>query len=125
MTVSDIDEYNERRAFEKARKKLEKKELRKHERGARAKVRGEGRCRNPDCRTGQRPEWHHIVPRSQFASRNHLQNHEDNAVPLCHHCHMTWHQNVTVLRRSDLKASEVAFILENAGQHFLDRHYPE
>jgi hypothetical protein len=120
-----IESYNERRAHEKSVKDTRKKAMNKLMRLAKSKIKDEGVCRNPNCTTRKRPQWHHAVPRSKFGSKDERVHHVDNAIPLCHDCHMTWHQNVIVLRRSDLTASEVSFILEAAGEVFLDRHYPE
>ena len=120
-----IDEYNERRALERSRKIAIKKEMKSSTNLARKKIKEEGRCRNPRCTTGMKPEWHHAVPRSKFSQRDKTQNSVDNAIPVCHVCHMEWHQNITVLRRSDLQASEISFILRAIGEHWIDRHYPE
>ena len=123
--MRSIDEYNKRRELEKSRKKLMRRALKEAERNAREKIKSEGRCRNPDCVSGLRAEWHHAVPRSRFGKWDTAKHSRDNAIPLCNDCHMRWHKNEPVLLRSVLLPSEVSFILTHANQAFLDLHYPE
>lgn len=125
--MSRLDEYNQRRLHEKARKKLLKKKMRKYSQSAREKVRDEGRCRNPHCTTVLvgKPDWHHLVPRSKFGKYDKRVHSVDNAAPLCRACHTAWHQNITVLSRSDLTESEVSFIISVMGEAWIDRNYPE
>ena len=119
-----IEGFERRKAHRKDLDLRERKELARLTKESRNKIREEGRCRNPHCVGRRKPQWHHIVPRSKFGKRDVVRHHPDNAVPLCHFCHMAWHGNEVVLHREDLSVSEVAFILEHAGKAFLDRHYP-
>lgn len=105
--------------------KRRRKKINKAAKTAREKIKSESRCRNDDCVSGVKPDWHHAVPRSRFGKYDTTQHSIDNAVPLCRECHMLWHQNKTVLRRHNLTPSEVSFIIEHAGELFLDKHYPE
>ena len=120
-----LEEYNDRQSWAKARDKARKKQMNKAARDARKKIKNEGRCRNPDCRSGLAPEWHHAVPRSKFGKWDEAKHSTDNALPVCRHCHNLWHNGDSAIPRSSLLPSEIAFILSHAGESFLDLHYPE
>lgn len=125
--MSRLDDYNERRAYEKDRRKKIRKALSRRALAARQKIRDEGRCRNPHCSNALviKPDWHHLVPRSKFGKYDERVHSVDNAVPLCRVCHTKWHQNITVLCRSSLSESEVSFIISVMGDGWIDRKYPE
>lgn len=122
--MSRLDDYNARRLHSEKRDIKRRKLLRKAEKSARKKIKEEGRCRNPECSSGLPPEWHHATPRSKFGKWDTAKHDPDNAVPLCHTCHMLFHNGGT-LPRSTLLPSEVKFILSHAGKAWLDKHYPE
>lgn len=73
-----------------------------------------------------RPEWHHLLPRSKFSKRNKkLQEHKDNAIPLCHHCHQGHHTTHHLrVRRGVLKKEEIAFMEANIHPGWIDKWYP-
>ena len=123
--MSALDDYNSRRALEKGRDKKRNRALKEAEKDARTKITNEGRCRNPDCSSRLPAEWHHAVPRSKFGKWDIAKHHRDNAIPLCHTCHMLWHKNEPVLRRSVLLPSEVSFILTHSGPTFMYKHNTE
>lgn len=68
---------------------------------------------------------HHIVHRPKMGRDHPLRDHPDNAMALCHECHMGHHDGTVKLRRDMLSASETAFILQHVGEGYLDKHFPE
>lgn len=82
-------------------------------------AKGEDECRN--CR---RPatHLHHIVPRSK--SRAGSREIALNGMPLCGDCHRGWHNRTITLYRGCLRPEEAAFVVEHAGQVWIDKNYP-
>lgn len=81
------------------------------------------------CRVCRRPEnvtAHHLIPRSLGGMWN-----QDNIVPLCGHgtagCHgdiEARHPDACGALRLSLTDAEYAYVVETAGEGFLDRYYP-
>ena len=76
------------------------------------------------CGSG-RVELHHLLPRSKFGRRQKAeQNHPDNCIPLCHHCHQDHHTTTKRVPRVMLTADELLFMEERIHSGWIDLWYP-
>ncbi len=118
--------FDERRRLDKARQRERSTKRKRVAPEFIAKVLLEPGCRC--CRSPRgriKIDAHHIVHRNKMGRDNPLRDHPDNAMALCHECHMGSHDGSVKLRRDMLSASELAFIIKNVGEGYLDKHFVE
>lgn len=118
--------FDDRQRLAKARQRERSTKRKTVAPAFKAKVNGERCCRQCKAPRGSvKIDMHHIVHRPKMGRDNPLRDHPDNAMALCHDCHMSHHDGTLHLSRSILSASELAFIMENIGEGYLDRQFPE
>jgi len=119
-----IAAYNSRREMDAERKKRKKREAMRVRPEFVGKAISEGRCRC--CTLPKGLEAHHIVHRSKLRGMGSaVRDDLNNAMALCHECHMKYHAGKIKFRRSMLSTSELGFIIEHVGAGWLEKVYPE
>lgn len=125
MTNAQRD-FDERRRLERARQRQRATKRKRVDPAFIEKVRSEDRCRR--CGKSSRRakiDAHHIVHRPKLGRDHPMRDHPDNAMALCHECHMGHHDGTLKLRLDMLYVSELEFILRHAGEGYLLKHFPE
>lgn len=116
--------YNARRALDRERQKRKRQEAMRVRPEFVQKASDEGQCRC--CLRATAIDAHHIVHRSKLRGmKGHIRDDLRNSMALCRDCHSLYHAGKMKFDRSMLSQSEVEFILQYAGQEWLDKVYPE
>lgn len=81
---------------------------------------GEKACRV--CGSERFPQAHHAVPRSLSRTGKYDLR---NCLPLCAHCHSSWHKRALTIYRDAFTEAEWAFMVTLINPGWLDERYPD